>query len=79
MTTILMLTAIPAVLAAAFDSIGLGLVAVAGIVWAAAIGVCSVAPVVPGRSHTVNEAVASTLSAAAAAIAISGVLVILMA
>lgn len=78
MTTALVLTVIPVALAAAFASVGFALLAVAGLVWAAAISVCSTAPVVAGRSHTLNETVASTLSMIAAGIAITGLAVFIL-
>jgi len=78
MTTILILTAIPAALATALDSVGFGLMAVAGGLWAAALGVCSVAPVVAGRGHTINEIIASTLSMLAAAIGTVGLAVLFL-
>ena len=78
MTTILILTALPAALATVFDSVGFGLLTAAGLVWAAAIAVCSAAPLVAGRSHTVNETLASTLSTLAALVAIAGLVVVLL-
>ena len=78
MTMALMFTVIPAALAAAFDSVAFALLAGAGLLWVAAIAVCSTAPVVAGRSHTINESVASTLSIFAAGIAIIGLAVFLV-
>jgi hypothetical protein len=77
-TIIIILTAIPAALATAFDSVGFGLLAVAGGLWAAALGVCSTAPVIAGRRHTVNETVAATLSLLAAGIATLGLAVLFL-
>ncbi len=79
MITVLVLSAIPALLAAGLDSVGLALVAGAGLVWAAALYACSVAPVVAGQDRNVNEIVATRLSMVAATIATIGVLMILLA
>lgn len=77
MTTVLVLSAVPAVLAAGFESPGLGLIAGAGLIWAAALYLCSFAPLVIGGAINLNQTVATTLSTAAAGLAASGVLLIL--
>ena len=79
MITVLVLSAVPALLAAGLDSVGLALVAGAGLVWAAALYACSVAPIVAGPGHNVNEVVATRLSMLAATMATTGVLMILLA
>lgn len=73
-----MLTAIPVVLAAGYDSAGFGLVAGGGLLWAAALFVCSDAPVVVGRRATLNESAGALLSLLAAALAITGVLMVFL-
>ena len=78
MMTLLALSAIPAVLAAGFDSLALALLAVAGLVWTAALYVCSVAPVVAGRGVTTSETVASGLSTMAGIVAAVGLLLLLI-
>ena len=78
MTTVLVLSVIPAALAAAFDSAGFALLAGAGLVWATAIAVCSMAPVVAGKNHTANETIAQGLSMIAAAIAVVGLVAFLL-
>jgi hypothetical protein len=77
MITVLALSAIPAVLAAGFDSFAMALLAVAGLVWAAALYVCSVAPVVSGQGVSITETVATGLSATAAVVAALGLLLLL--
>ncbi len=76
MAIVLVLSAIPAVMAAGFDSLGLALLAAAGLVWAAALYVCSVAPVVAWRQASITESVATGLSTAAAVTAIAGLVMI---
>ena len=78
MTTILVLTVIPAGLAAAFDSVGLGLLAAAGLLWAFAVAVCSMAPVVAGRNQSANETISQSLSMIAGAIAAVGLVAVLL-
>lgn len=78
MITLLALSTIPAVLAAGFDSLALALLAVAGLVWAAALYVCSVAPLVTGRGVTTTEVVASGLSTMAGIVAAVGLLLLLI-
>jgi hypothetical protein len=72
--TVLVPSAIPAVLAAELDSLGLALLALVGLVWAAALYVCSVAPVVSGRGVTITETVATGLSSMAGVVAALGLL-----
>jgi len=79
MTSIPVLSAIPAVLAAGFDSAPMALLAVAGLVWAAGLYVCSVAPLVAGRRATITEIVATGLSTTAAFVASLGLLMALIA
>lgn len=78
MTTILVLTVIPAGLAATFDSVGFGLLAAAGLVWAFAVAVCSLAPVVAGRNHSANETLSQGLSMIASAVAVVGLAAVLL-
>lgn len=78
MATILMLTIIPAALAAAFDSVGFGLLAAAGLVWAFAVAVCSMAPVVAGRNRSANETISQGLSLIATAITAIGLVAVLL-
>ena len=77
MMIVLLLSAIPAVLAAGFDSFALALLALAGGVWAAALYVCSVAPVVAGQRTTITETVATGLSTVAGMVGVLGLLLIL--
>lgn len=79
MTTVLVLSAIPAVLAAGFDSVGLALLAVAGLMWAGALYTCTVAPVIVDRHHNLNESLAVMLSLLAAALVCVAVPVIVVA
>jgi hypothetical protein len=79
MLTILALSAIPAVLAAGFDSLGLALVAAAGLIWAMGVYACTAAPVVPSRSgEPLNDRLAMALSTGAALLALAGIAVGLM-
>lgn len=78
MITVLALSAIPAVLAAGFDSTAMALLAVAGLVWAAALYVCSAAPLVAGRRAMITEIVATGLSTTAAFVASIGLLMALI-
>ena len=74
MLTILALTTIPAVLAAEFESAGLAVVAVAGVLWSMAAYACSNAPFVPDRSGTaLNDRLAGVLSAVATVVALIGI------
>ena len=71
----LALSTIPAMLAAGFDSIGLGVVAVAGVVWAVGISLCTSAPLVAARSGSaLNGRLAIAFSMVAAALATGGVI-----
>ena len=64
---------ISALLAAGLDLAGLALVAAAGLLWAAGLYLCLIAPVVVGRhGRSVNEAVASTLTTIAAVMVLVG-------
>ena len=77
MLQVLVLSAIPALAAASLGSAGLALLAGAGLLWAAALYACSVAPVVAGSlGRSVNEAVATTCSVLAGAVAILGIVVL---
>ncbi len=76
MNSILILSAIPATLAAGFDSVGLALVAGAGAVWAAALYICSVAPVIAGGATSVNERLSTGLSMLAASLTLVGIAVL---
>ena len=79
MLTILILSAIPAVLAAEFDSAGLALVAMAGVIWALGIYACAAAPVVPSRAGPpINDRLATALSAGATLLALAGVATMLL-
>ncbi len=78
MTTVLVLTAIPVVLAAGLDSTGFGLVAGAGFLWTAALYACSKAPVIAGRHVTFNESAGAFLSLLATVLAIAGVLMVFL-
>jgi len=74
MVQVLLAASLPAVLAAGLDSAGLGLVAWAGVVWAASLYICSSAPVVAGQSgRSINEAVASVMEMIAIVIAVAGI------
>ena len=72
MITILILSAIPAVLAVDLDSGGFALLAIAGFVWACAHFASSVAPIVVGAKRTTNETIAVALSTLAALVAVAG-------
>jgi hypothetical protein len=74
MITVLVLAAIPAAVAAGFDSVGFGLLAVAGLAWAGALYACSVAPMIVGEKHNGNEAIAAGLSTVAALVALAGII-----
>lgn len=75
----LALSAIPAALAAVFDSAGLALVALAGLVWGLGVYTCAAAPVVPARSgRALNDRVAMGLSVGAATLALAGVAMALL-
>ena len=75
MLTILVLSTVPAALAARLDSAALGLVAAAGLLWAGAAFTVSTLPAVPGRRRTcVNAGLAAGLSAVAAIAAIVGLI-----
>ena len=79
MLTILILSAIPALLAAGFDSVGLAVVAAAGVVWAAGVSLCTVMPLVPARSGpSINDRMATVLSVLAAGLATAGALLIIL-
>ena len=78
MTTILSLTVIPAGLAAVFDSVGFGLLAAAGLVWAFAVAVCSIAPVVESGNRSANETLSQGLSMIASVIAVVGLASVLL-
>jgi hypothetical protein len=74
MLTTFALFAIPAVLAAGFESVGLALVAAAGVMWRVGVYACGAAPVVPGRSGpALNDRLAIALSTLAAILALTGV------
>ncbi|MBT8202545.1 MAG: hypothetical protein HKN74_02505 [Acidimicrobiia bacterium] len=74
MLAFLALWAVPVALAAAFDSAALGLVAVAGWLWAGAAFTVTALPAVPGRRRTlINGTVATGLSTIAAGVAAVGV------
>lgn len=77
MTTVLLLSAVPAVLAAEFDSTGLGLLALAGLVWAGALYACSMAPMIAGARRNGNEVIAAGLSSIAAIVAFAGIVTML--
>jgi hypothetical protein len=79
MTPVLALGAVPVIMAAGFESVWLALFAGVGLVWAAAIYVCSMAPMVAGRERNLNEAVAETLSIVAAVAATTGLFLMLLA
>lgn len=67
------LSVVPAAPAAMLDSVAVGLVVLAGLLWAGAVLAVSVAPAIPGRAHTfLNEAIACGLSTAAAIAATVG-------
>lgn len=74
MYSILLASAVPATLAAGFDSPGLALLAVAGFLWAAAVFVCSTAPLIAGISSSLNERISTLLSVAAGSTAAAGAL-----
>ena len=75
MLLILSLSTIPALLAAGFDSVGLAVVAIAGVTWAAGISLCTTFPLVAARSgQALNDRIAVVLSTVAAVLAIVGVL-----
>ena len=73
MLAILALSAVPAALAARFDSVALGLVALAGLLWAGAAFTVTALPAVPGRRQSIiNGIVATGLSTIAAIVATVG-------
>ena len=75
MLVMLALSTIPALLAAGFDSVGLAVIAIAGVMWAAGISLCTTAPVVAARSGSaLNTRLAIALSMVAAALATGGVI-----
>ena len=79
MLQVLLATSVPALLAAGLDSPGLGLVAGAGVVWAAGLFICSSAPVVAGQSgRSVNEAVASVMATLAMLVAVAGIAALIL-
>lgn len=69
-----MISASVVVVAAALGSPGLGLLGVAGFLWAGAAAACSRAPLIAGRPSSLNEHVSTLLSTAAAATALLGAL-----
>lgn len=73
---ILILAAIPATLAAGFDSVGLALLAGAGVAWAAALYICSTVPVIAGSAASLNERLSTGLSILAASLVSFGLLVL---
>lgn len=73
---ILLLAAIPATLAAQYDSPGLGLIALAGALWAIAASICSKAPVIAGGATSINERLSTGLSIVAAVLAFAGLAVV---
>ena len=76
MFAILALSTVPAVLAAGFDSVGLALVATAGVIWALGVYTCTAAPVVPARTGAaLNDRVAALLSIVAGVVATIGAIV----
>ncbi len=72
----LIVSAIPAILAAGFDSPGFALLAAAGATWAAALYICSVAPVITGGTTSVNERLSTGMSVLAASLASGGALIL---
>ncbi len=78
MVTVLLLSIVPALLAAGLGSAGLALIAAAGLLWAAALFACSRAPVVEGRAASLNESFSTGLSVLATAAAAAGVILVLL-
>ena len=72
MYIILLASAVPASLAAHFESPGLALLGGAGFLWALAVFVSSSAPVVAGPSSSLNERISALLSVTATLAATAG-------
>ena len=79
MTVLLLLSMVAGLTAAGFDSPGLGLIAAAGLTWAAALSLCTVVPVVGRGGHPVNEPLAEGLSTVATLLGSAGTLLLLAA